>query len=107
MWWRWYRRATEEVPSDATSFIFLGDIQARQGKLAVAEEAYHRAIQCTEGFIDEAHYNLGLVFRGQGRFREAAECFRKAIEMDSEYEVAVVALEDVERAMALYEPYSD
>ncbi len=92
---RWYRKASEEDPDEASSFIFLGSIQARQGNLRTAESSHRRATSCSKGCIDEAFHNLGLVLRGQGRLSEAADCFRKAIEIDAEYEDAVIALEDV------------
>ncbi len=93
----WHRKATEEDPNDAGSFIFLGAVQARQGHLKQAEESHRLATGCTEGCVDEAFHNLGLVLRGQGRFAEAAECFRKALEINPEYEDATEALEDVTR----------
>jgi tetratricopeptide (TPR) repeat protein len=97
----WYRKAADEDPDEAASFIFLGSVQARQGNLKAAEASHRRATTCTAGCIDEAFHNLGLVLRGQGRFTEAAECFRKAIEVDPEYKDAVEALEDVTRVVGL------
>jgi tetratricopeptide (TPR) repeat protein len=97
----WYRKAIDEEPGEAASYIFLGAAQARQGKLRQAEETHRRATRCTEGLIDEAYHNLGLVLRGQGRLAEAAECFRKAIELCPNYAEAVEALQDVEAALAL------
>ena len=97
----WYERARLEYPDDASAFIFLGAIQARQGKLDEAEATHRRATLCSEGQIDEAYHNLGLVLRGQGRLEEAAECFRKAIDIDPEYEDSIEALDDVETAMNL------
>jgi tetratricopeptide (TPR) repeat protein len=97
----WYRKAADEDPEETASWIFLGSIQARQGNLKAAEESHRRATKCTEGDIDEAFHNLGLVLRGQGRFTEAAECFRKAIEITPEYKEAVQALEDVTRVLGV------
>ena len=98
----WYRKATEEDPDEAASFIFLGCVQARQGHLRQAEESHRRATGCTESWnIFEAFHNLGLVLRGQGRFTDAAECFRKALEIDPEYEDATKALEDVTHVVKL------
>jgi tetratricopeptide (TPR) repeat protein len=97
----WYQKAIDERPDEATSYIFLGAVQARQGKLRQAEETHRRATQCREGQTDEAFLNLGLVLRGQGRLGEAAECFRKAIELCPKYPEAVEALQDVEAALAL------
>ena len=55
---------------------------------------------CKEGCIYEAHHNLGLVLRGQGRLDEACKCFEKAIELDPEYDAAKEALTDVLAAIA-------
>ncbi len=97
----WYQKAVDENPDEAGSYIFLGAVQAVQGKLMQAEVTHRRAIQCPEGLIDEAYHNLGLVLRGQGRFAEAADCFRKAIELCPEYPHAIEALQDVEAALTL------
>lgn len=56
---------------------------------------------CPEGCIDEAYHNLGLILRAQGRLREAADCFRRAIELDPEYDNAKEALDDVTRPAQL------
>lgn len=92
----WFRKATEANPENATPFIFLGAIQARQGNLIEAEASHRRATKCATGCIDEAWHNLGLVLRGQGYLLGAAECFREAIKLDPEYADAKEALRDVE-----------
>lgn len=97
----WYQKAIDEDPSEVAPYVFLGAVQARQGKLTDAEETHRRATQCPDGPVDEAYHNLGLVLRGQGRLSEAADCFRKAIELCAEYADAIEALQDVEAAMAL------
>lgn len=97
----WFRKAIEAEPDERASRIFLGACQARQGKLAEAEETHRAAAACPGTWLlDEAYLNLGLVLRGRGRFAEAADCFRKALELDSGYEEAAVALADVEAARA-------
>jgi tetratricopeptide (TPR) repeat protein len=97
----WYQKAVDEDPGEVASYVFLGAVQARQGKLTQAEETHRRGTQCPNGPVDEAYHNLGLVLRGQGRLAEAANCFRKAIELCSEYADAIEALQDVEAALAL------
>lgn len=91
----WYEKAIAEDPDEASSYIFLGAIKARQGKLIEAEEIHRKATSCGNGLIEEAFHNLGLVLRGQMRLLEAADCFRRAIKIDPEYEAAMDALEDV------------
>lgn len=97
----WYRKAIELRPDDATGYVFLGAAQAKQGKLKQAEATHRDGIQCNSGAVDESFHNLGLVLRGQGRLQEAADCFRAAIKIDPEYDVAIEALEDVETALEL------
>ena len=97
----WYRRAIKKQPDSAYGYVFLGAVQARQGRLKEAEATHREGTQCTEGAVDEAFHNLGLVLRGQGRLEEAANCFRAAIELDPEYQPAIEALADVETALRL------
>jgi tetratricopeptide (TPR) repeat protein len=96
---KWYRRAIEADPDDATYHIYLGSLFAKQGRLSDAEEVHRTAICCAEGCIDEAYLKLGLVLRAQERFQEAAECFREAIQLDPAYRAARRALQDVERCI--------
>jgi tetratricopeptide (TPR) repeat protein len=97
----WFRKAIEIEPDELAGYVFLGACQARQGKLKEAEETHRAAIRYQEsGLLDEAYHNLGLVLRGQDRLTEAAECFKKAIELDPKYADAIEALEDVEKAIS-------
>jgi tetratricopeptide (TPR) repeat protein len=78
----WFRKAIEADPGEVASYVFLGACQARQGKLTEAEATHRAATEQVGGsLLDEAYHNLGLVLRGQGRLVEAAECFRKAVEL--------------------------
>lgn len=95
----WYRRAIEVLSDDATYWIFLGCMLAKQGRLHDAEETHRSATRCIEGCIDEAYLNLGLILRARERFGEAAECFREAIRLDPDYRAAYRALRDVERCI--------
>jgi tetratricopeptide (TPR) repeat protein len=97
----WYQKAIDENPDETSSYVLLGDVQARQGKLRLAEETYRQATQYHDWAIDEAYHNLGLVLRSQGRLAEAAEWFRKAIDLSPEYIDANEALQDVESALVI------
>jgi tetratricopeptide (TPR) repeat protein len=96
----WYRQAIEDEPDDATGYIYLGAVLAKAGDLSAAEELHRAATRCKEGCIDEAYLNLGLVLRAQQRFTEAAEAFRKALELTPDYDAALSALTDVEACEA-------
>ncbi|MBC8351405.1 MAG: tetratricopeptide repeat protein [Planctomycetes bacterium] len=96
-----YQQAIDTDPGESASYIFLGAVQARQGKLTDAERTHRLATQCPEGLIDEAYHNLGLVLRGQGRLADAKVCFEKAIEIDNDYANAIEALKDVTTALEI------
>ncbi len=95
----WYQKAIDEDVEEATGYIFLGAVQARQGKLEQAEQNHRRATECLKGCTDEAYHNLGLVLRGQGRLLEAQACFQQAIAIDDNYEAATEALADITAAI--------
>lgn len=94
-----YLKAAELQPEEATWRIYLGALDARFGLFESAESNYRIALTCPEGQVDEAYFNLGLVYRAQERFSEAADCLRNAIRLDPEYTVANEALRDVERCL--------
>jgi tetratricopeptide (TPR) repeat protein len=98
---RWYRRAVDRSPSDATYRIFLGAVLARAGRLQEAEAVHRRATRCKEGCIDEAFLNLGLVLRALERYSDARKCFQRALDIDPKYKEARKELSDVERAIEL------
>ncbi|MGL6075734.1 MAG: tetratricopeptide repeat protein [Fimbriiglobus sp.] len=98
----WFRKAIEIEPDELASYVLLGSSQARQGKMKEAEETYRSAIRWQDSWLlGEATHNLGLVLRAQGRLTEAAEVFRRAIELDPKNFDACEALKDVEKAIPL------
>jgi tetratricopeptide (TPR) repeat protein len=86
-----YRRASEADPSDAGPHIYMGGVFLKSGKVGEAEEAFRRATQCEKGCIDEAYFGLGQALRTQDRHEEAADCYRKALEIDPKYATAAIA----------------
>jgi tetratricopeptide (TPR) repeat protein len=96
---KWYRQAIELNPNDAGRHIFLGALLAKKGDLTSAEASHRRATQCSSGCIDEAYLNLGLVLRAQERYREALQCFEKALELTPDYQAAREAKSDLQKAI--------
>jgi Flp pilus assembly protein TadD len=95
----WYRRAVQARPTDATSYIYLGAMLAKNGRLDEAEVCHRQATGCLEGCIDEAYLNLGYVLRAQGRYLDALECFREASSRDPLDTDVHEALEDMEQVL--------
>jgi tetratricopeptide (TPR) repeat protein len=95
----WYRKAIEARPNDATAYIYLGAMLAKNGRLQEAEAWHRLATGCPDGCIDEAYLNLGYVLRARENYLGALECFREAIRRDPLYEVAHEALADMEQVL--------
>lgn len=91
----WFEKAIALRPDHATPRIMLGAVLAKRGKLDAAEQTHRAATVCASGCVDEAYFNLGLVLRAQERYREALECFERALELDPDYERAAQARLDV------------
>jgi tetratricopeptide (TPR) repeat protein len=96
---KWYRKAIALDPDNAGRHVFLGALQARRGDFSGAEASHRTATRCSEGAVDEAYLNLGLVLRAQERYSEALACFESALRLTPDYREAINAKADVEKAM--------
>ncbi len=86
-------------PEHASGHIYAGAVLARMGRFDDAITAHTRATRCSEGQVDEAYLNLGLVLRALERFAEAKSSFERALELDPTYGEARAALSDVATAL--------
>ena len=98
---RWYRRAVDSSPEDATYHIFLGALLASAGRLDEAEAVHRRATRCKVGCIDEAFLNRGFVLRALERYVDARKCFLQALKITPKYKEAREALLDVDHVIRL------
>lgn len=55
--------------------------------------------ECSDGRLDEAHFNLGGYLSAQKRYEEARDCYLRALEIDPEYTIAQKRLAEVERVI--------
>jgi tetratricopeptide (TPR) repeat protein len=91
-----FLKVHELQPDDATYLIYAGSAAFRSGDIHRAEALARRATTCAEGCLEEAWFNLGGYLLSARRYQEAADCYRRAIELDPTYEIAKVRLHDVE-----------
>ena len=91
-----FLKAYDLDPADATYLIFAASTAFSRGDLVRAETLARQATQCPEGAIDEAFFNLGGYLLSQRQYQEAVLCYRKALEIDSDYALAKERLADVE-----------
>lgn len=83
-------------PNDATYLIFAGSVAFRRGHIRHAETLARQATACPDGCLDEAWFNLGGYLLAARQYHEAADCYRRALDLDPEYDLARERLTDVE-----------
>jgi tetratricopeptide (TPR) repeat protein len=98
---KWYAKAHDANPSEATFLIYQGVILLRLEKFDEAADLFLKAIKSEEGCIDEAFYNLGVVRLIQKRYKESLTCFEKALEIDPKYKEAKHQLKDIKKVIAI------
>jgi protein O-GlcNAc transferase len=79
------------------SFNNLGILRKKQGRLDEAVTAFERSIERNPSFVD-ALYNLGNAHRANNSLETAAECFRRALALDTAHANALAALSQTLRA---------
>ena len=96
---QYYRKALELAPDNAGRHVHLGALLAKKGDFTSAVAVHRKGTQCKKGPIDESYLNLGYVLRAQECYREALECFNKALEITPDYEKAAIAKRDMEKVL--------
>jgi tetratricopeptide (TPR) repeat protein len=94
-----YRKAIELAPDNAGRYVFLGALLATKGEFGASEKVHRDGTRCLQGRIDEAYLNLGYVLRAQERYKEALECFNKALELTPDYDRALTAKRDMAKVI--------
>lgn len=95
----WYREAIVAKPHDATAYIYLGGMLAKNGRLDEAEECHRQGINCSDGCIEEAYLNLGYVLRAKEQYLEALQAFREALARDPLDTATQEAIADMEQVL--------
>ncbi len=100
----YFEEAHERSPNEASFLIFLGSTHFRNNNVFDAEIAARKAVLCSKGALDEAHYNLGCYLMSQNELEEAETNFRKAINLDPGYKLAKERLRDLSGLAKLRDP---
>ncbi|MEM7010676.1 MAG: tetratricopeptide repeat protein [Verrucomicrobiota bacterium] len=69
-------------PDDATYLIYAGGVAFRRGDIQQAEQYARHALECTDGSLEEAHFNLGGCLLSQKRYPEARYFYLNAFKID-------------------------
>ncbi len=98
---QWYKVALQNAEKQ------LGWLWILRGANLAVMEQYEEALACHRRAIlaedvdeDEAYLNLGLVLRAMGRYEEATEAFRRALEINPAYADAKTAFEGLQNIRA-------
>jgi tetratricopeptide (TPR) repeat protein len=87
---RFYRQSLT-IKQTPWAWLLLSWALDRQGRHDEAEECLRKALKVDPDY-DEAHYNLGCIYRGRGKFVLAEKHLRRAIESDPNYALAYAEL---------------
>ena len=69
------------------------------GRFDEAKKCHKEAVRLKTDTWDEAHHNLGLIYRAEGKYKTALKHFDKAIEIDPNYSSAIEERSDVLNAI--------
>ena len=90
-----FRKAIRIEPNQAMAHFNLGTALLGQGKTDEAISEYRKSILSNPDYPN-AYYNLGIALEKQGKPDEAAAEYRNALEVDSAFERAAMALQRVQ-----------
>ena len=87
---RFYRQSLA-IKQQPWTWLLLGSALDRLERHDEAEECLRKALKVDPDY-DEAHYNLGYIYRKKGQFALAEQHLRRAIEIDPKYALAYAEL---------------
>lgn len=87
---RFYRKSLAIKPS-SISLVLLADILGRLRRMEESEECLRKALRLDPDY-EEAHYNLGYIYRMKGKFALAEKHLKRAIKIDRKYGLAYAEL---------------
>jgi len=98
---KWLRKAVEVNPHSIGGYAFLGGLLFACGRFDEAKESFRKSIKFDKDSSDEANFNLGLIYRSEGRYKKAIKHFDKSIELDPDYTEAIRERDDVKNAIVI------
>jgi tetratricopeptide (TPR) repeat protein/peroxiredoxin len=90
-----FELARRDDPSAAEAYYGLGSVYLQQGKNAQARESFERVLKLQAnypGTLPRAWNNLGILVAREGHTDEAIQNFRRALEIDPDFLIALVNL---------------
>jgi tetratricopeptide (TPR) repeat protein len=101
-----FRNALKSHAASTVTWVFLADCLSKQERFKEACEILEGGLGA-EGDLDEVYFNLGFNKRAIKDYYEAANCYRKALEIDPDYAKAKEALKDIENWFQAKKQFQD
>jgi len=79
------------IKQDPTTWVFLSDVLGSLGRNVESEKCLRKALKIDSEY-EEAHYNLGCIYKLKGKLILAEKHLRKAITIDRKYSRAYAEL---------------
>jgi tetratricopeptide (TPR) repeat protein len=95
----WLEEATELLPDESDIWLQLGICQRKIGNLTEAAESFQRAIQCPNGNIDEAYFQLAGIYLAWREYLKAQQLYKQAVEINPHYDAAIQRIVDIEQVI--------
>ena len=86
---------SEKLPPSAESFRIMGKLRLDDGQPQEAFEQYEKAIEMSGEATVQDYYNMGIAQQNMGSLAKARTFFRKALDVDSEFGPAYIAIGDL------------
>lgn len=83
---RYYKIYLEENPTDADARVDMGICYKELNNLTDAEMEMKKALVSAPKHVN-AHFNLGIVYRSEGKYQESNEWFKKTVALNPNSEV--------------------
>ncbi|MCL1792132.1 MAG: tetratricopeptide repeat protein [Peptococcaceae bacterium] len=83
---KWFEIAHELLPDFGCLWMYRGENLAVLGEFEQAIECYDNIVRMHNDLEDEALFKLGLVYRSMGKYDEAIDCLRQALDINPAYQ---------------------
>lgn len=102
-----YNQAVLANDKDGSTYYYVGLLHETTGDLDKADSSYRNAIRLSPGLVNSYNRLAKLILRRGGKPEEAFDLAQKAAQIDPRNPEAKVALGDIHRARAEFDPAVD
>jgi len=93
----WYSIACKFMPKQDGSFLTMRGYNLKKlGRYDEALMVFEKALESENVEKDEVYNNMGTIYRNQGNFTKASECFRKSLSFEPSREIVARYLKELE-----------